>query len=191
MHESTLESPPTMETASRPILMTRAGRAVLILGLALLLSSCFEDEVVKAKVAPEPAPEFALPLLGANAEFDSKQYAGKIVVLDFWATWCVPCEFQVPELNAFHEAHRADSDVVVYGVSVDTEGPDVVGAWIAEKGGRYPILLGSMDLALEFGITGFPTLVIIARDGTIDTRHAGLIQQSELEEVITRLRGAV
>jgi cytochrome c biogenesis protein CcmG/thiol:disulfide interchange protein DsbE len=183
-----------METASRPILMTRAGRAVLILGLALLLSSCFEDEVAEVAevtVAPEPAPEFAVPLLGADAEFDSKQYAGKIVVLDFWATWCVPCEFQVPELNAFHEAHRADSDVAVYGISVDTQGPDVVGAWIADKGGRYPILLGGMDLAWEFGITGFPTLVIIAPDGTIDTRHVGLIQQSELEEVITRLRGPV
>ena len=182
-----------MQTASQHVLMTRAGRAVLILGLALLSSSCFEDEVAKVTPEPasEPAPEFAVPLLGADAEFDSKQYAGKIVVLDFWATWCVPCEFQVPELNAFHEAHRADSDVVVYGVSVDTEGPDIVGAWIADKGGRYPILLGSTELAWEFGVTGFPTLVIIARDGTIDTRHVGLIQQSELEEVITRLRGAV
>lgn len=165
--------------------------ASVLVAMALANASCFDDASKTPEGPPEPAPGFVLPLLGSDREVDFEALAGKTVILDFWATWCVPCEFQVPELNAFHEAHRADSDVAVFGLSVDTEGADVVAAWTEEKGVRYPILLASDDLAREFGVEGFPTIVVVRRDGTIDSRHAGLIQQSELEEILTRLRGDV
>lgn len=167
--------------------------ALAALGFVLVLASCYEDKTKANALPAEPAPGFVLPVLGADADsqVDFDSLAGKTVILDFWATWCVPCEFQVPELNAFHEAHRADSDVALFGLSVDTEGVDVIAAWTEEKGVRYPILLADDELAREFGVDGFPTVVIIRSDGTIDSRHTGLIQQSELEEILTRLRGAV
>ena len=156
--------------------------------LILVLASCSAEQPRLPKV---PAPGFVLQQLGSPAQIDFADLAGKIVIVDFWATWCVPCEFQVPALNAFYDAHRTDSDVALFGISIDTDGPDVVAEWTEEKGVRYPILLGDDELAREFGAEGFPTVVIVGQDGLIDSRHAGLIQQSELEEIVTRLRGAI
>ena len=140
--------------------------------------------------AEEPldlAPNFTLKDMNGG-DVTLSDLKGKTVVIDFWATWCPPCEFQVPELNAFWQAHREDGDVAVLGISVDTEGPEVVGAWIAEKGVDYPILLGDDDLARRFGAMGFPTLVIVAPNGSVDSRHVGLIEHGDLEEALARQR---
>lgn len=137
----------------------------------------------------EGAPAFDLPdLAGGNVELAALR--GRTVVLDFWATWCPPCEFQVPELNAFYEAHRNDANVEVIGISVDTDGPEVVAAWVAEKDVRYRIALGDEELARRYGALGFPTLVIVAPDGTVDSRHVGLIETADLEEALARLSEA-
>ncbi|MDP6977305.1 MAG: TlpA disulfide reductase family protein [Myxococcota bacterium] len=164
-----------------------------MIGTVLLagLSVACEETPPPSNEPRDPAPDFALARLGVGSQARPvalADYAGKTVVLDFWATWCVPCEFQVPELNAFYDAHRSDSDVALFGVSVDTASPDIVESWVAEKAVRYPILLDGEATALEYDLEGYPTVVIVRPDGTIDSRHAGLIQQSELEEVIQRIR---
>jgi len=137
--------------------------------------------------ATEPAPPFTLEQLGGG-EVSLAELRGKTVVLDFWATWCPPCEFQVPELNRFYDAHRADSDVVVYGVSVDTDGAEVVEAWTTEKEVRYPILLGGEGLARKLGAVGFPTLYVIGPEGQVRETHVGLIETDTLEQAIATHR---
>jgi peroxiredoxin len=137
----------------------------------------------------EEAPGFTLPLLDGDS-VTLAELRGKTVIIDFWATWCPPCEFQVPELNAFWAEHSADGDIAVFGISVDDGGPDVVRPWVEEKGVSYPILLGDDGLARRYGAMGFPTLIIIAPDGTIDSRHVGLIERASLEEAIARQREA-
>ena len=136
-----------------------------------------------------PAPAFELRALGGEGRTALASLRGKTVVLDFWATWCPPCEFQVPELNAFFDAHREDSDVAVFGISIDVDPDEVVEAWTAEKGVRYPILMGSEDLARRYGAIGFPTLVVITPEGQIDERHVGLIEVADLERALERQRG--
>ncbi len=140
-----------------------------------------------AEVALEPVPAFDLPKLGGG-RVSSADLAGKIVVLDFWATWCPPCEFQVPGLNAFFEAHRDEPDLVVFGVSVDTGGEDVVAEWVAQKDVRYPILLDGEPLARRVGALGFPTLLVVTPDGLVDEQHVGLIEVETLEASLARLR---
>ncbi len=160
--------------------------ALLVAGAS---TSCSDSGAKDTGAKPRDiAPGFSLPLLGADASVSLESLRGKSVIIDFWATWCAPCEFQVPELNAFYEAHRADRDVVLYGISTDTEGPEVVAEWTAEKGVRYPILLADDELARQYGVTGFPTVVVVRGDGTIDSRHAGLIQVVELEEILSAIR---
>jgi len=170
-------------------------RALAVVLLAVGLAGCpgapgtEHGEAGAAGNGGESAPDFALQALGGE-EVRLADLRGKTVIIDFWATWCPPCEFQVPELNAFYEEHAAAGDVEVLGISVDTEGPDVVGKWVAEKQVRYPILLGSDDLARRYGAVGFPTLVIVAPDGSVDSRHVGLIERAELEKALESQRAA-
>ncbi len=166
-------------------------RSLFILLSLLLFSACSEqagETSAQAKPA-EMAPAFELPMLGKEAETVSLLgLRGKTVIIDFWATWCPPCEFQVPELNAFFEAHQANEDIAVYGLSIDEGESEAVAKWVQEKGVRYPILMASEDLARQYGAMGFPTLVVIRPDGTVDSRHVGLIERSDLDEALARSR---
>jgi peroxiredoxin len=134
------------------------------------------------------APDFTLETLTGET-VRLADLRGKTVVIDFWATWCPPCEFQVPELNAFWQAHKEDGDVEVLGISVDVEGPDVVSAWAKEKDVQYKVLVDGEDLARRFGALGFPTLYIITPDGGVDSEHVGLIEVADLETALARQRG--
>ncbi len=167
----------------------------LLLLLASLLSGCSESgpagEIAGAEELEEErrlAPDFTLETLDGGT-VHLADLRGKTVVIDFWATWCPPCEFQVPELNAFWEAHKGDGDVEVLGVSVDIDGPEVVGQWAGDKDVRYKVLLGGEDVARRFGALGFPTLYIVAPDGTVDSEHVGLIEEGDLETALARQRG--
>jgi len=158
------------------------------MGLVGVLPGCFGERREEAPAEPRVAPDFTLATLAGDASVSLSELRGKTVVIDFWATWCPPCEFQVPGLNSFFDAHRGDSDVAVYGISVDTDGPETVQTWVTEKAVRYPILMGGEDLARLYGAVGFPTLIVIAPDGTIHSQHVGLIEIEDLEKAVTEQR---
>lgn len=150
--------------------------------LAALVAGCGDSGSPDPR-APEPAPDFTLATLGGEPATLSA-HQGKTVILDFWATWCPPCVFQVPELNKLHEAHRAAGDLVVIGIAVDVEGETVVRPWAVEHEMAYTVAIGDEKLAARFGALGFPTLVVVAPDGSIDSRHVGLIEYDTLEELV-------
>ena len=176
------------------------GRVALApLVAVLLLSSCgaepSDDPAAGGATAGgeqptgTPAPNFTLPDLDGNP-VTLADYRGKVVIVDFWATWCPPCLFQVPELNAFWEAHREKGDVAVIGIAVDVEGAEVVAPWVEEQGVEYTILVGEESLAKKFGAMGFPTLAIVTRGGSIDSLHVGLVEHAELEKLVAPLAAA-
>jgi len=170
----------TVATAQRSLL-----RLMLSAALGLCFAGCSPSEETGS--TKQLAPDFTLDQLGGG-RVSSAELRGKTVVLDFWATWCAPCEFQVPELNAFYEAHRSDSDVVVYGVSVDSEESEVVQSWVDEKQVHYPILLDGEALARKFGALGFPTLFVVTPDGFVHASHTGLIESVTLEAALQAQR---
>lgn len=172
--------------------MKRPGMG-LLLAVVLLLSTsgCFDEDPTRGAAEKPDAPEFELPLLDGS-QIRLTDLRGKIVILDFWATWCSPCEVQMPVLDALwrDEEARAENadDLMIIGISVDTDPPSAVSDWIAERGFLYPIAIGDQDLAMRYGVIGFPTLVIIDTDGGIYTRHTGVWSRPEIESVLTEIR---
>jgi thiol-disulfide isomerase/thioredoxin len=141
---------------------------------------------VREESRAQPAPDFELPDLEGNpVSLDSLR--GRVVVIDFWATWCAPCVFQIPVLNAFQASHP---DVVVLGVSVDFEGRSVVEDFVREHEVDYSILLGNEAVARDFGAMGFPTLFVIAPDGSVHSTHVGVVNEQDLERAVAAARGS-
>jgi thiol-disulfide isomerase/thioredoxin len=159
-------------------------RVLLAAGLFLLGAGCGTTTGYDhTREQTHRVPNFSLDLLDGGS-VSLADLAGKTVVLDFWATWCTPCVFQVPELNQFYETHRTDADVLVYGVSVDLEGPELVKAWVEEQQVRYPILLGGEQLSRDIGVMGIPTLFVITPEGLVQMSHSGLVKAETLDETL-------
>ncbi|MDJ0847435.1 MAG: TlpA disulfide reductase family protein [Myxococcota bacterium] len=167
---------------------SRPALALLLAGL-LACSGGDRAESSPAEDGGEPAPDFTLESLDGETVTLSA-LRGKTVIIDFWATWCPPCVFQVPELNKLSAAHRERGDVAVIGVSVDVDGVAVVRPWIQEHGVEYTIVIGTMELAEKFGAVGFPTLAVVNPDGELDSLHVGLIEYDELEEIVAKTGSA-
>ena len=168
-------------------------RAALLVSIALIGASCSAQENDGSAAAAEeesfPAPDFTLVDLQGN-QVSLSDYRGKAVIIDFWATWCPPCIFQVPELNRFWKAHKGRGDVMVLGVAIDVEGAAIVAPWVEEQGVEYTIVVGDENLARKYGAIGFPTLAIVTPEGTLDSLHVGLIEVSELEALIAPFQSA-
>ncbi len=124
----------------------------------------------------------------AGKDVRLSQYKGQVVLLNFWATWCKPCRVEIPSLIALYRDYQ-DQGFVVLGVSVDSELPQIKPFARAMKI-NYPVLIGAgrEDLSDAFGpFIGFPTSVLVARDGRVCVRHVGLASRSELERQIGAL----
>ena len=169
----------------------RGGRLLVVIGLAFATwSGCLDSDReagAGAKEAHEAAPALDLPLLDGG-RIALSEHRGQTIILDFWATWCHPCEVQMPVLDElWRDPDRAAKDLMIVGISVDTDPPSKVAEWIAERGFTYPIAIGDQDLAMRYGIFGFPTLVVIDPDGAIHTRHTGVWSRPEIESVLDQI----
>lgn len=158
--------------------LPRLGRALVLVALAL--AGCLAEERPAG-----PAPPFTLPDLEGQ-EVALADLAGRIVVLDFWATWCEPCKAQIPVLNRFQREHP---EVAVLGVAVDADGRTVVEPFAREHAIGYRVLLGSESLAREYGVPGFPALAIVDASGRFDALHLGVVTPEALEEAVAEAGG--
>jgi len=134
-------------------------------------------------VAPVPAPAWKLKDVDGNV-VSSDQFKGKVVVLDFWATWCGPCRSEIPGYIRLQKKYAKDGLVIV-GASTTDQGPDVVKKFIADHGMNYQIVVGGEDIASEFGgLEGIPTTFIINRDGMIVDKKIGALETDEYEKLL-------
>jgi cytochrome c biogenesis protein CcmG/thiol:disulfide interchange protein DsbE len=123
----------------------------------------------------------------AAEPFDLKQYKGKVVVLDFWASWCVPCRRSFPWLNEM-QAKYASEGLVVIGVNLDNDAVEAQ-EFLDEFPPEFKIVYDTdKTLAREYDVIAMPSSYVIARDGTIHDRHLGykVGLQDEYEAVIVQ-----
>ena len=114
-------------------------------------------------------------------------FAGKVIVLDFWATWCGPCRAEIPGFIALQKKY-AGKGLVVIGVAMDEEGAAVVAPFIRQMGISYPIVLGTPEMAARYGdVEALPTTFIINRAGQIAAGHEGLTDGATFESEIRLL----
>jgi cytochrome c biogenesis protein CcmG/thiol:disulfide interchange protein DsbE len=111
-------------------------------------------------------------------------FKGKVVILDFWATWCPPCRAEIPHFIGLQEKYGKQGLVVV-GVSVDEGGPDVVSSFVKANKINYPIVMGNLDVAQLYDANeGIPTTFVIDRTGNIVAKHLGFTDSEIFEKEI-------
>ncbi len=123
---------------------------------------------------------------GADVKLSS--FKGKVILLDFWATWCGPCKVEIPWFMEFQQKYK-DKGFTVVGISSDDE-LATLKPFVAEYKMNYPVLqgLGRDDVHEAFGpIWGLPTTIVIGRDGKICRTHAGLKPRAQFEKEILGL----
>jgi len=120
----------------------------------------------------------------------NEDFAGEVMLVDFWATWCPPCRAMIPNLIELQEDY-ADKGFTVVGISLDQEGSEKVAAFKEEYGVNYPMLMGDSAVTEAFGgIQFLPTSFLIDGQGRILARHVGLVEKATLETEINRALAA-
>ena len=145
-----------------------------------------------ASSAAAPEASLEIPSLdGASVSID--HYTGKVVLVNFWATWCAPCRTEIPWLIEFNQKY-GPKGLVILGVAMDDEGNKVVQPWVQSQrfdvNGHpepmnYQILLGNTKVADKFGgILGMPTSMLYSRDGKKIKTIVGLIDRDDLSKTL-------
>ncbi len=117
----------------------------------------------------------------------SSDFKGKVVILDFWATWCPPCRAEIPGFVELQKQYGKD-DVVVIGISLDDTKASVVRKFTDKLAVNYRVVLGDQDTTRAFGgIDAIPTTFIIDREGRIVSQHLGFTEKADLERDIKPL----
>lgn len=131
----------------------------------------------------QPAPEWTLYDLDGKP-VSSSDFKGKVVVIDFWATWCAPCREEIPGYIALQEKYGKDGLVIV-GISLDRGGPAKVIDFAKKFGINYTVVMGDSEQIEGFGdIAAIPTTFLIDRDGNVRDRKVGAMETAEYEKRI-------
>jgi cytochrome c biogenesis protein CcmG, thiol:disulfide interchange protein DsbE len=153
--------------------------------LALLAFGMTRDpRALQSPLPGRPAPEFALPVMASEDSVRLADLRGHVVVLNFWASWCVPCLAEHPVLTQAALRYH-DQGVRFLGV-LYRDAPDNARRWIDRLGGAsYPTLTDDRSrAAIDYGLAGVPETFIIDRDGTIAYKHIGPITAEQLAGIL-------
>jgi peroxiredoxin len=135
-----------------------------------------------SSVVHSAAPDFSLQDLDGKP-LDLASYRGKVVLLDFWATWCTPCRGEIPHFVELQDKYR-DQGLQVIGISMD-DGPKPVRAFYQEFKMNYPVAVGNEKVAEAYGgVLGLPVTFLIGRDGRVVAKHVGEVEMPVLEQEI-------
>ncbi len=189
---------PSFATSMSALAVATAGFLVCAFGWSSMHAENHVDQSPTDTLIPKAARSIApgFTLTDAHGEqIDLSDLRGKVVLLDFWATWCGGCKREIPWYMEFDEKFRGQG-LAVIGVSMDEEGWKVVRPFLARKvdaetGGntamKYPVVIGNDTLAKEYNLTFMPMTLLIDRQGRIALSHTGVVNKDDFQSHILQL----
>ena len=158
--------------------MSRKYLAVSVIVLTILFGCSNKD----ASSSSSKAADFTLQdMNGKNVRLSD--YRGKVVLLEFWATWCPPCRASIPGIERISKAYK-DKGLVVLAVSLDEGGWDSVKSFISNNGMTYTVLKGNDEVSASYQVRTIPMLLIVDKEGRISKRYLGFGNEDDLEKDI-------
>jgi len=156
---------------------------------AVVVVPCLPCPSAESSLAPAaqrtPAPGFTLQDAGGRA-ITLSAYKGKVVLLDFWATWCTGCKVEIPWYMEFQKKY-ARRGLASIGVAMDDEGWDKVTPYLQQKPIDYPIVVGDAEFAKAYNVTSLPVTLLIDRHGRIAEAREGMVEKGDWERKIQAL----
>lgn len=179
---------PERERERRRIGPWIAGAVLVVLAAFVgVLAVGGDDGGVRSALIGLPAPGIAGETIDGD-RFDLVDRRGEFVVVNFFATWCVPCIREHPELVEFEERHREEGDASVVSVVFDSR-PEQVRDFFDENGGDWPVVPDPDGrTALQYGVTGVPESYLIAPDGTVLTKIEGGVTADVLDDLLEQVQ---
>jgi len=170
----------------------RLSRALLGLFTVLVLfpfagSVLAQLPVIRFVRDPDPAPDFKLKEL-TGKELSLEAFRGKVVLLNFWATWCGPCRAEIPELIALQNRYK--DHLLIIGLLVDDDDEKEIHKVVESEGINYPVALADPETRLAYGgIAALPTVFVINTEGRVVQKHVGLFDPALYETEVRALLG--
>jgi len=162
--------------------------ALLTFAIPLAMGCARKEQSGRGSVGARAAA-FELPDINGTS-VRLADFAGKVVILDFWATWCMPCRMEVPHFVRLQSQYR-DQGLAIVGLSLDAGGARDVRPFADENNVNYTMLIADNKTAESYGgIVGIPTTFVLDRDGRIVKRFIGYTTPEVLEETIRPLLGS-
>ena len=166
--------------------MSRFQVAAVSSALLLFLAGCSRPRELKSEGQRQKAPNFTLKDADGNP-VNLTDYRGKVVLVNFWATWCGPCEVEIPWFVEFEKKYK-DQGFAVLGLSMDDDGWKSVRPYIASHKINYRVMIASEVVSQQFGdIDALPTSFVLDRQGRIATNHVGLVDKRDYQNEILKL----
>lgn len=159
----------------------------MLCGSAVSVGPQNQEPVIRFVRNPDPAPDFDLKGLDGKA-ISLAALRGKVVLLNFWATWCGPCQAEIPDLVALQD--RYDGRLQIVGLDVDDDDADEVQKYAEKNGIQYPVAMVPPELRTQYGgIPALPTSFVVDTEGRVVQKHVGLWDPQLYETEIRALLG--
>ena len=155
---------------------------VSILVLAVLMGCTRSDE---RAAASGDAPNFKLQDLDGKS-VQLSDFKGKLVVLDFWATWCQPCRDSIPGMAKLSKDY-ADKGLVILAISLDGGASGEIKTFQQEHGMTYTVLMGTEDVASLYSVRTIPMMIVLDKSGKIQKRYLGAGNEDDIEKTVKQL----